>query len=218
MVELSDFELSTSKEIVNIGLAKAADSLSFFMHEKILIRSVDFEIVEVNDSNFFTKDDGKENYILTTEVIGELQGVCYLIFTKEEADRIFKISLPESITSSEESMKEMGPAILLEIDNIVSASVITQFSNLLNYKVYGGVPGLSEKTLTAFKGDILEQTCNGNCLINFKAEFVASGQNFNPQFIWLLNEKFFDGVKDFLKNSENLEKLEGLKPEGSQIS
>jgi chemotaxis protein CheY-P-specific phosphatase CheC len=212
MIELTEIELSTSKEIINIGLAKAADSLSFFMHEKILIRSIDFKIVQLKDNQYLNDEDNRKYFVLTTDVIGELKGICYLVFSEEEANRIYKMSLPESILNSEEGMKEMGPAILLEIDNIVSAAVITQFSNLLNFKIYGGVPRLEEKTMQAFKSEIISQTNAEDYMINFRAEFIASGENFNPQFIWLLNQKFFVGVKDFLENSENLKNLEKLKP------
>jgi chemotaxis protein CheY-P-specific phosphatase CheC len=210
MVNLTELELSTAKEVINIGLSKAADSLSFFMREKILIRSIDFEIKELSSITNVPSTRSEKCYVLVTEVIGELQGICYLIFSEEEAERIFKISLPESILNDSQKMEAMAPAILLEIDNIVSAAVITQFSNLLKYKMYGGVPDLKIMAPGEFKSFMLSKSGDTDLLLSFKAEFIASGQNFNPEFIWILNPIFFDGVKSFLNNSDNIEKLKEL--------
>jgi chemotaxis protein CheY-P-specific phosphatase CheC len=210
MFSLNSLELSTAKEIINIGLAKAADSLSFFMKEKILIRSIDFEIKEIASIQGISSLKGDKCYVLTTRLIGELKGICYLVFSEEEKERIYKLSLPETITSSPEKMREMGPAILLEIDNILAASVITQFANLLRYKIHGGVPDLKEMQSADFRNFILQNSDKQDLVLSFKAEFIASGQNFNPQFFWILDNNFFEGVKSFLNSSENIEKLREL--------
>ncbi len=211
MIKLSDFELSTAKEIVNIGLVKAADSLSFFLQEKILIDQIDFRIQSNKKISCYTTLKRNNNFVLTTNVIGEIQGACYLVFSKNDTKRILDKSLPGSFKFNDETLTEMGNAILLEIDNIVSASVITQFSNLLKFKMHGGVPNLKKIHGGEFLDFQKNELTNTNVAVTFRTRLISLDKTFSPEFIWALDKNFFDGVKNYIENSEELEKIKHTK-------
>lgn len=206
--ELNDVELDLAKEIINIGLGKAADSMAFFTKEKVFIRSFDVKLKDASSVRELSKKDkGELLYVLTTEVKGELGGICYLIFSEKEVNELLKVSLPTSVLEDKEKLEVMSEAILLEMDNIIVASVITQFSNFFDYNTYGDVPSLSITPSNGFS-QILESTCKSvDYILNFKSEFTTTGIDVNPEFIWLLDNKYIEGVKNVAKNDKVLEKI-----------
>jgi len=118
-----------------------------------------------------------------------------LIFSEQEANQLRNAALPPEITNDPEMMKEMKDGILLEVDNIISASVITQFSNILKIKIHGGVPmikKMDESELNHYIKGLLE---NNLYIINFKTRFVSSNLDFSPQFLWFFDESFADRIK-----------------------
>ena len=201
-------EKDIANEIVNIGLGKAADSMAFFTKEKVLIRGLEVQRLNFNDVDKIASCGSDHlNYILTTEIQGELSGNCYLIFSEEEVQNLLKVSLPESILNDEDKLRVMGDAILLEMDNIIVASVVTQFSNFFNYKMYGDVPRLTKSYCSELKQLIVSENVGKDYFMYFKSEMITEDLNVCPDFLWILNDKYFEGVKAVANNDEVLKKI-----------
>lgn len=195
MKEFNELELDIAKEILNIGLSKSADSLSFFTKDKVLLNTFDIYSSEAKNLKVLATNFGSEDtYVLSTELKGELTGECFLIFRKNEVEELLKATLPASILGNPEQKEEMGNAILLELDNIVSAAVITQFSNILQCSSYGNVPQLNVMSPSNLEG-FLTKRIGDDHLVCFKAEFITENVKLQPEFIWGLNERFVAGVK-----------------------
>jgi chemotaxis protein CheY-P-specific phosphatase CheC len=126
-----------------------------------------------------------------------MKGICCLIFSEEEADHLRKAALPQEILDSPEMMEEMSDGIMLEVDNIISASVITQFSNLLKVKIHGGVPDLKKVSFEEMEDYISSEVNNELYLISFKTSFESSKAQFNPEFVWLFDNTFIDNIKKY---------------------
>ena len=210
MNQFNHIEQDVAKEVINIGLSKAADSLSFFTQNKVIIRSSELIFKNISEAKELSKKVGDNIYVLTTDIIGELKGVCYLIFNEQEVDKLLKISLPATILEDKEKKMEMSDAILKEADNIISASVITQFSNLLQFKMHGGVPYMdimSEKKVTPF---LLSRAGDSEYFLQISAKFHTEEVDFTPEFVWFLDSKFIDGVKNFVQDKSYLDKLKDI--------
>jgi chemotaxis protein CheY-P-specific phosphatase CheC len=202
MITFNTQEMQTARNIISAGLVKAAESLSFFMNETITLNEVDqddqfsvhaIEIEKKNQSNI---------HLMITKVIGELNGVCCLIFSEEEADQLRNTALPPEVLNSPEMMAEMSDGIMLEVDNIISASVITQFSNLLKVKIYGGVPALRKVDSVELENYLQNEINNELYLISFKTKFKSSHVSFAPEFIWLFDNTFVESIKKFSATAE----------------
>jgi chemotaxis protein CheY-P-specific phosphatase CheC len=195
MENITERELAVAREIVNTGLLKAAETLSFFMKEKIKLDDMDYSFdTQPNPADFTTKT-GQNIQLLLTEVIGELKGVCCLIFSEEEADKLRSAALPPEIMNNPALMAEMSDAILLEVDNIISASVITQFSNILKHKVYGGVPHLKKMSAAEVNQYVKGKLEHEMFIVSFNTHFVSESLDFSPQFIWLFDNSFAESIK-----------------------
>ena len=208
-MEFTKVELDIAKEIINIGLGKAADSMAFFTKDKVFIRTLDLRILNSEELRGIKhRGQGDDlRFVLTTNVEGDMSGVCFLIFTEEEVERLYQKSLPASIFKDAEKLKVMGDAILLEMDNIISASVITQFSNLFKTHMYGAVPQLSKLDKKEVNQYMLDNPNSSGSFIYFHSEFSTGNLDVSPEFIWFLGEDFFEGVKSVLKDDSLLLKI-----------
>jgi len=202
MKNLSKEHKAAAKSIISAGLVKAAESLSFFMQEQITIDNTDEDCLGCDPLDLARKD--QENiHVLVTKVIGEIGGVCCLIFSEEEAELLRTIALPEEIRSNEAMMAEMADGILLEVDNIISASVISQFSNLLKVRIFGDVPQLFKMNYTEMIDYLKAEISNELYLVSFKTNFHSSKVQFKPEFLWLFNETFMEHVINSTQSIEN---------------
>lgn len=197
MIAFNQQEIQTARNIISAGLVKAAESLSFFMNESITLNEFDQEEELSVHALEIEKKDQSNIHLLITKVIGELNGVCCLIFSEEEADQLRKTALPPEVLNSPEMMAEMSDGIMLEVDNIISASVITQFSNLLKVKIHGGVPSIRKVNSEELEQYLQEEINNELYLISFKTKFKSSHVSFAPEFIWLFDNTFVDSIKNY---------------------
>jgi chemotaxis protein CheY-P-specific phosphatase CheC len=209
MESLNPKQQKLAETIITVGLEKAAESLSFFMKENIRINEIALRINTVQPPFDFTTKIDQNIHFLITEVIGELKGVCCLIFSEQEADELRKTALPKEILDDPNMMKEMSDAIMLEVDNIISASVITQFSNILNNKIYGGVPQLKKFTVEQLNQHVKTNYGNDLFILDFKARFTSNKFNFQPEFVWLFDSSFLNSVKQ-LSEEKPVELLEKI--------
>lgn len=74
------------------------------------------------------------DYVVSTELLGELNGMSYLILSQADVENLSKMAELRDDTLRDEFLKEL--------DNILSAAVITVLSNELKTTSYGDVPFL----------------------------------------------------------------------------
>lgn len=197
MVTFNQKEMQAARNIISAGLVKAAESLSFFMNETITLNELDQEESLSVNTIEIEKKNQSNIHLMITKVIGELNGVCCLIFSEEEANQLRNTALPPEVLNSPEMMAEMSDGIMLEVDNIISASVITQFSNMLKVKIYGGVPELRKVNSTELESYLQEEINNEMYLVSFKTKFKSSHVSFAPEFIWLFDNTFVESIKNY---------------------
>lgn len=188
-------EMQMAESIINKGLSSAAETLSFFMKEPIVVEQIGVNNLGIADKSPLKLQCTGKAHLLTTEVVGDLEGFCCLIFTEQEAEMLQKAALPPEVINDPALFETMKDAILLEVDNIIAAAVITQFANLLNRKMYGSVPELSSINANDFEMFVQNYLNDQSHVINFKTKFSAEGKSFSPMFLWFMNESFIDDIK-----------------------
>lgn len=188
-----------ANEIVNLGLQKAAESMAFFTKEKVDITASEVKKEKLSKIDEIIDGTSADlNYVLTTEIKGELKGVCYLIFSEKEVEKILELTLPEKLRADPEKLRIMGDAVLLEMDNIIVASVVTQFSNAFEFKMYGDVPQLGKTTQNDLRKKLKSENNGREHFIYFKSEMHTENLDISPDFIWILEDNFLAGVQKVL--------------------
>lgn len=201
MEVFNKIELQTAESIINKGLTSAAETLSFFMKEKIEVKQIGLSSLEVAKKAPLKLKCDENAHLLTTNVVGELEGFCCLVFTEHEVEQLQKAALPPDVLADPVLFEQMKDAILLEVDNIIAAAVITQFANLLKQKMHGAVPQLSIIDPTKFDDFISKRLGDQSHVINFKTNFVSPQESFSPMFLWFMNQPFIDAIKKLSANA-----------------
>ncbi len=177
-------------QIMNKGFNKAANSFSQMINRPISLAQSSTVIIQSIEEFSYTSEDEGNLMVLTTGMIGELRGKSLLILSEQEQKEIC-----HAVSPNQPLTTQFQQALLLEIDNIVSASVISQIANDFNVQVYGDVPAL--KFIDA--GDIHAHLCasleneNSDSLILCNTTFLIGNQkHIHPQFIWKIGPEVFD--------------------------
>lgn len=129
---------------------------------------------------------------LRTDIIGEVSGRSYLVMNDTEATYLSRHSLKQY--PSHHGIKE---AFLKELDNIVSASVISKVSQALSLKMYGDIPHYEVYPSTV-------ELCNkvtsdmegmGQYYLNMAEIIVDGNSKVNPFFVWVMGDKFLKNLE-----------------------
>lgn len=96
----------------------------------------------------------------------------------------------------------MRPAILMELDNILTASAITRFSNFFNTRMYGDVPQLKIQPKSEAEQTISTRKAESDVVFSFKTIFRTHEIEIGTEFIWIFEKSFAEVVKKFAANPE----------------
>jgi len=176
--------------MLNKGFENAAHSFSKMINRKVRICTSQSVVIHHQSDFSYVSEDHDEVYVLITQLMGDFSGKSYLIISHEEAEEIFK-----SMSAQQAFDEKLRDALLLEIDNILSASVISSISNEMNSVVYGDVPKL-RKMHSNDLHDFLNEGHDSHeaySIVYSVATFKFDNRDkIHPQFIWKLSSKVFD--------------------------
>ncbi len=195
--DLNENELKVATKLIFEGLSMAKASMEMILQSPISIEQIEYGTSDM-DINRFGGDES-EVHVIKTELMGELKGTSHLIFSEKEVQKLYESSLPKNIVeddSKESTIMKLG--FLTEIDNMVSAAVITEFSNFLGVEIYGNVPSLKVIKAKELNNYLVEESSELEQIIHFKAMFNGKELDICPDFIWVFHNKFVDKIKDLV--------------------
>ena len=134
--------------------------------------------------------------VLETKMLGDLRGVCYLMMEKTTSSQIAELTIPEFLKGKADA--GMADAMLLELDNVLSAATITVFSNAMKKSTYGGVPGMKNlalndlNTLLNKEYDKYRKGESPSPGLVVYAEYSVEGVTGLPGYVWVFNGDFCD--------------------------
>ncbi len=177
--------------VMNTGFERAATSFSRLIGKPVKITSSQSILVRHDYELSCISEEEGDLYILVTQIIGDISGKSFLIFNQDESHEIFRT------LNFGGGNKELHEAFLLEIDNIISASVISDLSNSLGIEVYGDVPQLIKIhscNLQSFMQSEINKDDPSTMIFTNTTFSFQSHDRVHPQFIWKLNSKIFDMI------------------------
>ncbi|MEM9895709.1 MAG: hypothetical protein AAF789_05020 [Bacteroidota bacterium] len=192
--ELNDSEMKVATKLIFDGLSMAKATMEQILQSPISIDQIDYKSPELALEKY--NQSLQQVHLIRTDLMGELKGTSHLIFSEEEVEKMYKACLPDKVVnddSKEASIMKLG--FLTEIDNMVSAAVITQFSNFLGVEIYGMVPTLKVMKANELNNYIESESSDLESMIHFKAIFNGKELDISPDFIWIFNNEFIDKIK-----------------------
>jgi chemotaxis protein CheY-P-specific phosphatase CheC len=191
---LSKNELKTASQIIGTALLKARSSMEMILQTPINIQKIDFGFRE--DIFESQVEEAEYIYVIKTELMGELRGASHLLLPDYEVQRILSNVLPASVMEDEsENGKIMRDGFLTELDNMVSAAVISSLSDLLDINFYGHVPDMQIIKREEVDEFIDSESQNYDTIIHFKAIFFSEKLDIAPHFMWMTEQNLIDKLK-----------------------
>lgn len=174
------------KNAFDSGYSNAATSFSILAKTNIFFTNLKSGFYKI-DEDFNTPDFLNRNgshVLLTTEIFGDITGKSYLLFSAEEFG-LLTTEVPESRDPNLNLKEEFAK----ELDNILSASVITKLSNALNRKMYGDIPimvgAVSARVVDIIFDDFSEQA--SEIYVNAGYFSIENHPSAKPLFVWVVD-------------------------------
>lgn len=151
-LHMTELERDVVREILNIGLARAADSFAVIAQEKVLLEVPSLDLVPGTGILQRVHEIQQEHVPVQSDIRGDFNGTTLMFFSGQHIQRLSKVCLRMNTLAST-SIDEMQESLLLEISNIITGALVTQLANILKAKIYGAPP-------IAPRGDIADSLNN----------------------------------------------------------
>lgn len=191
IIDLTKQQLDFASKLIHEAFENSAKAFSLFINKKVSIGNI--EVKPPHPFYETKKDDHTIIFSLLSELKGEIKGKCYLIFTESDANALFSLCLKDAALENE----NMQNAILLELDNILTAAVVTIISNKLKTQSYAYVPSITKTTHKELLQNINIDQKEDNLIFDFLARFQMNEVEIKSEFIWVLEPKFAEIIKNY---------------------
>lgn len=184
---MNDLERDIIREILNIGLARAADSFAAIAQERVLLEVPSLELVRANDILKLITSYQSSHVAIQSDIKGDFNGTTLMFFSGLHVQRLSRVCLRMNV-GEELNINEMQESLLLEISNIITGALVTQLANILKAKIYGAPPRTAQGDISHSLDSLLETHPKMQPLI-FSVITQFSDQNSNVELPLML---FFD--------------------------
>ncbi|WP_426492346.1 chemotaxis protein CheC [Hymenobacter sp. 102] len=138
-LHMTELERDIIREILNIGLARAADSFAVIAQEKVLLEVPNLDIVSGKSVLDKVSDLQASHVVIQSDIRGDFNGTTLMFFSGQHVQRLSRVCL-RMTTSDSVQIDEMQESLLLEISNIITGALVTQLANILKAHIYGAPP------------------------------------------------------------------------------
>ncbi|WP_241502201.1 chemotaxis protein CheC [Hymenobacter glacialis] len=147
-LSMTDLERDIIREILNIGLARAADSFAVIAQERVLLEVPNIDLLVSDDIMVRVREYQAKHVPIQSDIRGDFNGTTLMFFSGQHIQRLSRVCLRMQTTETLD-VNELQESLLLEISNIITGALVTQLANILKANIYGAPP-------TAPHGDIAE--------------------------------------------------------------
>ena len=143
---MTELERDIIREILNIGLARAADSFAVIAQERVLLEVPNIDLLMSDDIMQRVREYQARHFAIQSDIRGDFNGTTLMFFSGQHLQRLSRVCLRMQTDETLE-LNELQESLLLEISNIITGALVTQLANILKANIYGAPP-------TAPRGDI----------------------------------------------------------------
>jgi chemotaxis protein CheY-P-specific phosphatase CheC len=188
-----------------MALANAADAFSKMAGEQVLLSNYDIRFIQREAVGLVLSEQHEaEWYILTTPIVGKFEAKTFLLFNRPDVKKLLSVFLPGQSFVEESPLSEFQSAILLELDNIVTAAMVTQLSNFTSLSAYGDVPSLKQLSRDDTIDYFSASTAQFELIMHVQARFRSSRTQMNPLFICFFKQEFLTVIKKLIASENHL--------------
>lgn len=175
------------KEAFEAGFSNASKSLGQLTRSKTFYNNFHNGYCALSatlDNIVYQRHNDREKFLFTTDIVGDVKGKSYLFLTDEEYE-----VLTENISNSN-PMIDFKQEFLKELNNILSAAVITGLSNELKKKMHGDVPVLVGKVNSKLEDTLYDDFNRQTAQVYLNSIFFSfeNHPDIHPLFVWAITD------------------------------
>lgn len=131
--------------LVEKAFVNAASAFRVFTKNKVEMSIQYISASEEHDFSDFTYHLGDKLQVFETTVFGDAGGDSYLIINESNIPTLLDKAL---MGMGHDDKSALSIPLMVELDSVLAAATITEFSNALGLSIYGGVPNQFESDKT----------------------------------------------------------------------
>ncbi len=198
-MDLSFEQTEALKELINIGVGRAASTLNEMLNTHITLKIPRISIQKIEEyikERSYNKEDEIEPYSsVQMKFEGPFAGSAGLLFTNKSAAKLVSTLLNEADITDQ--MDELKTGTLSEIGNILINSIMGSISNILDSHLDYSVAEYSEGKYNQILQQSTEQS---SVLLIAEAKFEAKKMRISGEIIIVFTLKSFGILKQALNN------------------
>ena len=136
---MNELERDIIREILNIGLARAADSFAIIAQERVLLEVPNLDLLPSTSIIERVREYQARYIAIQSDIRGDFNGSTFMFFSGQHVQRLSRVCLRMQVSDSLQ-MTELQESLLLEISNIITGALVTQLANILKANIYGAPP------------------------------------------------------------------------------
>ncbi|WP_246000757.1 chemotaxis protein CheC [Pontibacter diazotrophicus] len=205
---ITELERDIIKEILNIGLARAADSFAAIAKDKVLLKVPDITLIEVKELLNLVATYEDTHVIIQSDVKGEFNGATLMLFSDDHIVRLSEICL-SMLEVQKGELTVMQESLLLEISNIITGALVTQLANILKANIYGSPPKAPKSHIAdSLKGILVQHPLFQPLVFTVVTQFTHNSKSVELPLLLFFDTntllKMLDTIRAFELGKNNL--------------
>lgn len=188
---LSELQADAFTEIINIGMGRAADSLSQMVSEEVSLSVPVVDVVTGDDAVSLLESTTQTNVSgVTQDFAGTLNGRAMLLFPENQSMNLVRLLLRDSVPL--EMMSEMEKEALTEVGNIILNACFGTVANTLSFDLESTIPDfINGKSKEVLADDIAD-----HAILMLQVDFSLPSKNIQGFVSFLMDVDSSDILKE----------------------
>lgn len=184
-MNLTEIQNDVLKEIMNIGVSRAATQLSVLLNDEIQMNVPEIGFLTLDKACESMSED-EEKAIIYQELTGMLSGRTYLVF--QEADTMYLVQavLGDAFSRSIDKPQFYEHEAMMEIGNIVITACVSTIANLLKGSIALSTPVYIEDSLPRI---LSEQSDGSDIVLIIKTTLHASRRDIPGTLVMVITSE-----------------------------
>lgn len=197
MVPLSDDLLDALREVINIGVGKAAGTLNELLGHHIVLEVPQVVVLRPEQIvNHLTQRPGESVSLVVLQFSGQFSGLSTLMFTSDSASKLVDLLVREETPLDELDAIKTGT--LTEVGNILLNAVMGSIANLLGSRLNYTIPSYQEGPLAVLLQPIIRQE---SAALEITTRFTVQSRQITGEFLLLFEVVSFDAFVEVLQTA-----------------
>lgn len=175
-LQLNTVEEDILREMISIGLAKAADSFALLSKDRVMLHVPLIRLMPPESMGEVLPAGDRSDTVVQSDIKGDLSGKTFLIFSEGQSAKLAEVCIGPA-DNYDGNYPAMKRSLLLETSNILTGAIITQLAELLRVHLYGTPPAVVPYALRrSFNELVADLPSFKSVVFTVNTRFIDSGQ------------------------------------------